>query len=111
MANDNELTDEQVEQAADEIAQRLEQQQATKPIVDTVILNQLVEADVPLRGQMREEFLRRLRNQIRQRRTVHGISNMIARTAISPLTNLVQDQLEQTLSNQIKQQLQKIINE
>lgn len=76
-----------------------------EPLVDTPVINSLIEADMPLRGDIRQRVLVRLRENIRQRRTVGGISERIASNAVAPINNAIRTEAEERVRSRVQEGL------
>lgn len=92
----------------DELQQRAD---AREPIVNTPAIDMLAEADLPFRGEMRQNIIQRVRAQIRSRRTVEGVATRIANNATSPITNAVQDEAQDRVKGRVEERIQQRIQE
>lgn len=91
------------EQAAD-VSSRVKQ---NEPLVDTVVLDEWLKAELPLRGEMRKKVLARLRKNIRNRRTVEGIASRISSAVTRPITNAIQEEAEDRIQQQVVERAKK----
>lgn len=92
----------------EELRQRAE---ANEPLVDTFLLDMWAELDPPFRGERRQNILERMRAQARNRRTVEGISSRIAVNISSPVTNAIQEEVEDRTQARVKGQLEKAVDQ
>jgi len=88
----------------EELAERAD---ANEPIVSTPALDVWAELDLPLRGEIRQNVVERLRHQARSRRTVEGVASRIAANITSPVTNAIQDEAEDRVRGRVQSQLEK----
>lgn len=72
------------------------------PYIDTPLLDRWSEADMPLRGSFRENLAKRVRNNVKQRRTEDAISQRLSQNAVSPIMSA----LELELSDRVKERIQ-----
>lgn len=76
------------------------------PLINPNIMEQWVDADLPLRGPFRERVSRRLLVAIKERRTVSGISQRIASQLTTPITNAVREETEGRVQSRIQETIQ-----
>lgn len=92
----------------DEIRERA---QANEPILDTYFLDLWAELDLPLRGERRQNIVERMRAQIRNRRTVEGVSSRIATNLTSPVQNALNEEMEDRVRGRIQGQIEERVKE
>lgn len=83
-----------------------ERAEANEPIIDTPLINMWAELDLPLRGERRENVIQRMRAQLRNRRTVEGISSRLAANLTSPVQNAVNEEMEDRVRGRIQGQIE-----
>lgn len=71
-----------------------ERAQAQEPLVDPYVLNKLDQMDLPFRGEVRQNILKRVKEHVKRRRTVEGVSNRIASNISTPITEAVRGEVE-----------------
>lgn len=86
----------------EELSERAE---TNEPLVDTPVLNAWAEMDLPMRGEARENIIQRMREQLRNRRTVEGIASRIAANATSPITNAIEEEAQDRVRGRVEETL------
>jgi|APHM01.1.fsa_nt_gi hypothetical protein len=79
--------------------------ETNEPLLDTPALNALEEADLPLRGGMRENILIRVKASVRERRTVEGISSRLATNIVSPISSALEDEAQDRVRKRVVDQI------
>jgi len=82
-----------------------------KVLVGTPVLDRLEQSNLSFRGERRQEFIRRFRAQVRQRRTTAGVASRLSnitvgtagQIAIDGFQDVVKENLERTLDSMLEQ--------
>lgn len=89
----------QEETTTQSLANRLE---AGEPIFEPTTLNKLADADLPLRGPLRQRMAEVARQRARNRRTLESVSNRVASNVARPITEVIQETLQGTVRDGIQ---------
>lgn len=89
---------------AEDLKQRIEKDE---PLVDTPVLNMIAENDLPLRGDIRQKMILRIRENVRDRRTIDSISSRAANAIVSPVRSAVEGEASERIQNRIKENVQR----
>lgn len=92
------------QQRREDLARRADEQE---PLVDTPVLDMWAELDAPLRGDIRENVINRLRMQVKGRRTVEGIAGRIASNVTTPVTSAIQSETEERVKKNVQEALER----
>ncbi len=78
-----------------------------EPVVGTPLMDAWLEADLPARGKYRRRILKRIRDNTRERRSMHMISERIASTVTSPVTSAIDDEIRETATSVVMNQVER----
>lgn len=82
-----------------------EKAENNEPLVDTPVLDAWQSMELPLRGPFRENVIKRLRAQVKGRRTVEGLAARISSNVTSPISAAIEEEAEQRVKGQIRDAL------
>jgi len=77
-----------------------------EPLVDTYILNILADADRPLQGEPRDRIMKRIRDNVRNRRTINGVAERVAMNITSPAVDAIRREGEDMIKETVKDTLE-----
>jgi hypothetical protein len=95
------------QRSGERVEELAERGQRAEPLVDTVVLDTLDDLDLPLRGEMRQRVLKRVKTQVRQRRTVDGIAARMSNTLVQPVSTAIEQELDNVVRSRIQERLEK----
>jgi len=78
------------------------------PIFEPTSLNQLAEADLPLRGPLRQRIIENARDRAIERRTIEGLSSRIAANVAAPITQIMEESIRQRVQERVQQSATRI---
>lgn len=99
------LSDTEVEQGEKSLAERLA---ANEPVFEPTTLEKLAEADLPLRGPLRQRIVENARDRALERRTVEGISRRVAANVSAPITEIIQQSIEGRVRERVQQSVTRL---
>lgn len=99
------------QQGNDPVSNTAQKVHDNKPLVDTVVLDNLAQANLPFRGQFRKNILDRTRKAVKQRRTVSGLSSRLASTLSTPISNAIQEELSNRIQSRLQNTAQNAANQ
>lgn len=94
------LSEIDVEQDGKSLAERLAN---NDPVFEPTTLNKLADADLPLRGPLRQRMIENARDRTLQRRTIQGISNRVAANIAAPITEIVEQSIRERVTERIQE--------
>lgn len=77
-----------------------------EPLVDTPLIDMWCEADLPFRGERRQNMVERLRAQLRGRRTADGIAERLSRNITQPVTSAIDDEVKGRARGRIRKRIE-----
>lgn len=81
-----------------------------KVLVDTPVLNRLEQTNLPFKGERRQEFIKQLRAQVRQRRTTAGVATRISNLTVGTVSQMLVDNVQGIAEKDIERRLDKRLN-
>lgn len=81
------------------------QRDRDEPIIGTPILDKLDEMEAPTPADVSERMIKRVRENVRQRRTDTAIAQRVANTAVTPVTQAIEVELAQRVRDRIDERL------
>jgi len=99
------LSDTDIEQGEESLAERLA---ANEPVFRPTTLERLAEADLPLRGPLRQRIVENARDRALERRTIEGISRRVATNISAPITEIVQQSIEGRVQERVRESVTRI---
>lgn len=96
------LDDAEFNQEESSIAERLAK---NDPVFEPTVLNQLSQANLPLRGPLRQQIIENARQATRNRRTIEGISSRVAANVSTPITQVIEESIQTRVKSRVQQSI------